>query len=335
MVEHSPTGLLDRDCRIIHIHALHTACPLPTEVDVMHYSRMSLLLLMAGGLFLTAANDPAWPAEGSRPATPAPMTVQGEIVAIRADAVVVKTPQARYTVKKKTVPLNAALGDKITLSVTSGHAVIDHHRQDTGRRHRFITGTLLETTSTRQIKLWTPDADMVYSLARQDSEIALLTEGTMVTVEVDEADAVITIRAVEAEVSACDKRHHCKVMLHGTVNRIEDGMIFIHTPVVEYEVPAAVAPRDTAPNDEMTLWVNENNVVLNYHRAGEPMHRRFVTGVLHYADRTKSHIKLWTPEGEKIFSLSHGEKAGLLQEGRPITVEISEAGAILDFWQSS
>jgi hypothetical protein len=301
----------------------------------MHYARLIVLLLMTAGLFLSAANDAAGAAERSRQAILSPMKVQGEIVAIKADAVVVKTSQARYTLKRKTAPLNAAIGDKVTLSVTSGHAVIDHHRQDTGRRHRFVTGTLLGTPSTRQIKLWTPEADLTYSLDRQDAEIALLTEDTMVTVEVDEADTVIMIRPVEAEVSACDKRHHCKVMLHGTVERIEDGMIFIHTPVVEYEIPAAVAPRDTAANDEMTVWVNENNVVLNYHRGGEPTHRRFVTGVLRYTNGAKSHIRLWTPEGEKVFALVHRERRDLLQEGRPITVEISEAGVILDFWQSS
>jgi hypothetical protein len=291
---------------------------------------------LTAGLFLLHAQDGTMKAAASDHQPPvAAMKVQGEIVAIHGDAVVVKTSQARYTLRKKTIPLNAALGDKVTLSVSSGHAVIDHHPQDTGRRHRFVTGTLLETSSTRQIKLWTPEAEMVYPLARQDAELVLLTEGTMVSVEIDEADTVITIRPVETEVSACDKRHHCKVMLHGTVGKIEEGMIFIHTPVVEYEIPAGVAPRDTAPNDEMTLWVNENNVALNYHRAGEPMHRRFVTGVLRYTDRAKSHIQLWTPEGERTFSLAHGEKTGLLQEGRPITVEIGEAGVILDFWQSS
>lgn len=301
----------------------------------MDYSQHARLLLITGLFLLQAPNGTMRAAAADHPPPAASMKVQGEIVAITADAVKVKTPQVTYTLKRKTIPVNAAVGDKITLSVTSGHAVVDHYRQDTGRRHRFITGTLLGTPSTRQIKLWTPEADLVYSIGRQDAEIALLTEGTMVSVEIDEGDTVITIHPVEAEVSACDKRHHCKVMLHGTVERIEDGMIFIHTPVVEYEVPATVAPRDTAPNDEMTLWVNENNVVLNYHRGGEPMHRRFVTGVLRYADRAKSQVRLWTPEGEKIFSLAHGERAGLLQEGRPITVEISEAGVIVDFWQSS
>jgi hypothetical protein len=60
-----------------------------------------------------------------------------------------------------------------------------------------------------------------------------------------------------------------------------------------------------------------------------------VTGVLRYTNGAKSHIRLWTPEGEKVFALVHRERRDLLQEGLPITVEISEAGAILDFWQSS
>ena len=112
-------------------------------------------------------------------------------------------------------------------------------------------------------------------------------------------------------------------------------MIFIKTPVVEYEIPTNIVPRDTAVGDEMTLWVNENNVVLNYHRAGESPYRRFVTGILRYTDRTKSHIRLWTPEGEEMFSLVRIEKANNLQEGRPITLEVSEARAVLDLWQSS
>jgi hypothetical protein len=304
-------------------------------MDMPDYARIVSLLLIAGISFLPIMDPPARAADPTKQAVPSPMKVQGEIVAIKSDAVVVKTSMAAYTLKKKTVPVNAALGDKMTLWVTSGHAVIDHHRQDTGRRHRYITGTLLATASTREIKLWTPEADRVYSLAEHDAKLAPLAEGTMVTVEIDEADVVIDLHPVEMEVAACDKRHHCKVMLHGTVSKIEDGMIFVHTPVVEYEVPANVAPGDTAPGDEMTLWVNENDVVLNYHRAGDPSHRRFVTGVLHYADGARSRVKLWTPEGEQIFLLGQPDKAVHLQEGRLITLEISEAGAVLDLWQSS
>lgn len=294
------------------------------------------LFLMVSAWILPATYGAAGAAEPHPPTATAPMKVQGVVVDVGADLIVVKTSKANYTLKKKTAPLNAAPGDTVTLWVTAGHAVIDHHRQDTGRRHRFITGTVLEAASTRQIKLWTPEAERVYSLAEHEAKVGQLPEGTMmVTLEVDEAGTVIDLHPVETEVAACDKRHHCKVMLHGTVRKIENGMIFIQTPVAEYEVPATVAPGDTAPGDEMTLWVNENDVVLNYHRAGEASHRRFVTGPLRYADKARSHIQLWTPEGEKTFSLAQMEKAGHLQEGRPITVEVSEAGAVLDLWQSS
>lgn len=293
------------------------------------------LLVIASVFFLPFTEEAPSAADPLRQAPVSSMQVQGRIVDIGKDLIVVKTSTATYRLKKKTAPLNAALGDTVTLWVTSGHAVIDHHRQDTGRRHRFITGTLLDTASNRLIALWTPEGNRVYSLAEHATKTSQLPEGTMVTVEINEAGAVIEARPVETELSACDKRHHCKVMLHGTVKKIEGGMIFIQTPVVEYEIPTNIAPSDAAPGDEMTLWVNENDVVLNYHRAGEASHRRYVTGKLRYTDKVRSHIQLWTPEGERRFSLVHLSKARDLQEGRPVTLEISDAGTVIDFWQSS
>lgn len=143
----------------------------------------------------------------------------------------------------------------MTLWVTSNHVVIDHHPQATGQRHRFITGTLLDAESKKQIKLWTPEGNQVYSLEEHDAKTNPLPEGTMVTVEINESGNVIDLHPVETEVGACDKRHHCKVMLHGIVLKIEESMIFIKTPMVEYELPTNLASPNTAPGDEMTLWV--------------------------------------------------------------------------------
>lgn len=300
-----------------------------------HPYRMTRLLVIASIVFLT---DPQEALRADAPLQQAPassMKVQGRIVDIGEELIVVKTSTATYRLKKKTAPLKAAPGDTVMLWVTSGHAVIDHHRQDTGRRHRFITGTLLDSASQQEITLWTPEGNRVYSLTGHAAKTSQLPEGAMVTVEVDETGTVIEVRPVETELSACDKRHHCKVMLHGTVRTIEGGMIFIQTPVVEYEVPATIARGDTARGDEITLWVNENDVVLDHHRAGEASHRRYVTGALRYTDRAKAHIQLWTPEGERTFSLIHLSKTGDLQEGRPITLELSAAGSVLDFWQTS
>ena len=85
----------------------------------------------------------------------------------------------------------------------------------------------------------------------------------------------------------------------------------------------------------MTLWVYENDVVLDHYREGEINHRRFVTGPLRYADKTRTHVKLWTPAGEKTFRLPQRETAGHLRERHPVTLEVSEADDVIDLWQSS
>ncbi|MEX5219093.1 MAG: hypothetical protein NW701_14790 [Nitrospira sp.] len=301
---------------------------------MLRFCRITCQRLMLLALLLAVPYEAVWSTDSGQQAT-SPTKIQGTIVDLQPDCVVVKTSTGKYRVKRKTIPLNAAPGDPVTLWVTAGHAVVDHHRQDTGRRHRFVTGTLLDTPSKQQIHLWTPEAEKVYSLAEHEAKATQLPEGTMVTVEIDETGTVLDLHPVETEVAACDKRHHCKVMLHGTVRKIEDGMIFIETPVVEYEVPIYIAPRSIAPGDEMTLWVNENDVVLNYHQAGDQPHRRFVTGPLRYTDKARSHVQLWTPEGKKTFSLVHLTKAGDLVEGHPVTLEVGEGGVVLDCWQSS
>ncbi|HJU06006.1 MAG TPA: hypothetical protein VJ692_12720 [Nitrospiraceae bacterium] len=270
------------------------------------------------------------------PAGAAHMKVQGEIISIRPGKIVVQTAVARYTINQKTAPLNAAVGDKVTLSVSRDHAVIDHHRQDTDRRHRFVTGTLLYSGEARkQIKLWTPEGNAVYSLDEHEAAAESLAEGTMVTVELNGAGKVIGLRPVENEVSFCDRRHHCKVLLHGIVTEIRSGMIFITTPAVEYELLASVAPRDAAPGDDVTVWVNDDNVVLDPHRKGDAPRHRFITGKWPQAGKAKE-ITLWTPEGDKIFSLQTIEiKTSHIQGGRLVTIEINEAGTVIDLWESS
>jgi Zn ribbon nucleic-acid-binding protein len=265
------------------------------------------------------------------------MKLQGEIVDIQSERIVVKTSVARYTLSRKAVPLNAKVGDKVTLSVNHNHAVIDHHSQDTDRRHRFITGTLLYADEARkQIKLWTPEGNAVYPLEEHEVKTRELEEGTMVRVELNESGQVIDLLPVEDEVAFCDKRHHCKVLLEGKVAEIRSGMIFIQTPAVEYELLASVAPRDTEPGDEVTVWVNDDSVVLYPHRKGEGTHHRFITGKLTYAGQTKKEIRLWTPEGEKTFLLEQLEaKATQFQEGRLVTVEVNEVDAVIDLWESS
>ena len=106
----------------------------------------------------------------------------------------------------------------------------------------------------------------------------------------------------------------------------------VDTPSARYSLSAKTAPRDIKVGDELSLWVNENNVVVDHHHKGdkEP-HHRIITGKLVYASPDKSEIKLWTPEGERTYNVQTGKsKLSTISEGMAIRVEINEAGKIID-----
>ena len=83
--------------------------------------------------------------------------------------------------------------------------------------------------------------------------------------------------------------------------------------------------------DEVTVTVDENNSVIDMHPKGRGANHRFVSGKLIYVGKMKNEIKLQTPEGEKIFPLAHLEtKTKGLAAGTPVTVELNEAGTVID-----
>lgn len=83
--------------------------------------------------------------------------------------------------------------------------------------------------------------------------------------------------------------------------------------------------------DEVTAVIDENNLVIDVHHKGEEGKHTFVTGKLIYVGKTKKEIKLQTAEGEKVFPLTRQEiKAKNIDEGTEVTVELNEAGAVID-----
>ena len=122
---------------------------------------------------------------------------------------------------------------------------------------------------------------------------------------------------------------HMKV--DGEVTEIKSGLIFVKTPVARYTIAANTAPPDAKVGDKVTLWVNQDNLVVDHHRKGVEGVHRFITGKLTYVGRTKKEIKLWTPKGEKVFPLERLEvKAGGIEEGALVTVELNESGTVID-----
>jgi len=83
--------------------------------------------------------------------------------------------------------------------------------------------------------------------------------------------------------------------------------------------------------DEVTIMVDENNAIIDMHHKGEEGKHTFVTGKLIHMGKMKGQVKLQTSEGEKVFPLTRQEiKTKGLDEGTQVTVELNEAGAVID-----
>jgi hypothetical protein len=84
--------------------------------------------------------------------------------------------------------------------------------------------------------------------------------------------------------------------------------------------------------DEMTLWVNEGNMVMAAHPKGQPGKApRFITGTLSSIDNGKSQMTLSTSGGERGYSLRPESRMFRdIAVGSEVTIEVNEMGEVLD-----
>ena len=89
--------------------------------------------------------------------------------------------------------------------------------------------------------------------------------------------------------------------------------------------------REFKAGDKVEVSVNENNAIVDVHLEGEKGAHKFVTGKLIHVGKMKKEIKLQTAEGDQSFPLLLQEtKTGGLAEGTEVTVELNEAGTVID-----
>ena len=89
--------------------------------------------------------------------------------------------------------------------------------------------------------------------------------------------------------------------------------------------------RQFKAGDKVEVSVNENNAIVDVHLEGEKGEHKFVTGKLVHVGKMKKEIKLQTAEGDQSFPLLLQEtKTGDLPEGTEVTVELNEAGTVID-----
>ncbi|HZS11756.1 MAG TPA: hypothetical protein VFA38_05875 [Nitrospirales bacterium] len=143
------------------------------------------------------------------------------------------------------------------------------------------------------------------------------------------------LSAVPSVASAPAQADPSYIQATGVVTQVTPTAIALKTPyaLVSLNVNAMVRSgfAHVKVGDELTVWLNGDNVVVDVHTSGHATKHRFISGNLAYSDPNKSEISLWTPEGVQRFPLKR-EDARLQQipEGTPITLEIDESGRLTE-----
>lgn len=280
---------------------------------------------------------PVWADEAVHPEVGTHMKVSGVVSQVKSGLVFAKTPWGQVTFTAGTAPKNIKVGEEIEMMVSENNVVIDVHRKgEPAHHHRLVSGKLTYAAVDRkEITLWTPDGDKTFAVEKGRSQLSGIPEGTPISVELNEAGKVIDIHKsrVEVKIDANPKtKPGYHIQLAGKVAKVGSGLVIVQTAGAKYTLNAKTAPADIKVGDELSLWVNENNVVVDHHRKGDKQHQhRYITGKLAYASSDKNEIKLWTPEGEKTFDVQTGRsKLSVIEEGMGITVELNEQGKIVD-----
>jgi uncharacterized protein YacL (UPF0231 family) len=262
--------------------------------------------------------------------------VSGVISKIQPGRIAVTTTWGHMSIQSDALA-EAKVGDEITVWVNENNVVIDAYPKGAARPvHRWIRGKLAYTSSDQNaIKLWTPEGEKDFTVKRNQSKFGSFAEGAPITVQLNDKGEVIDVhRQLELDLAIAPAPHTkpgFRIKLEGVVAEIKSGQVFVKTPGARYSVNAKTAPQDAKVGDELTLWVSSNNVVIDHHAKGKEGVHRLITGNLAYASGDMKEIKLMTPEGERTYAVQHGEsKLSGMKEGTPVTVELNEAGNVIE-----
>ncbi len=131
------------------------------------------------------------------------------------------------------------------------------------------------------------------------------------------------------------KAGHKKV--EGVVTELKSGLIIVKSSTgatLTLTEAAAFRQGKSVPKvgDEMTLWVNEGNMVMAAHPKGQPDKApRFIAGTLASIDNGKSQMTLTTSGGERGYSLRPESRMFRdIAVGSEVTIEVNEMGEVID-----
>ena len=262
--------------------------------------------------------------------------VSGIISQIRSGLIMVTTSWGTMTIQSDALT-EAKVGDGITVWVNENNVVIDAYPKGAARpHHRWVRGTLTYTSGNQEaITLWTPEGNKDFIVKRNRSKFGSFAEGNPITVQLNDKGEVIDVhRRLELALAIAPLPHiepGFQIKLEGIVADARSGLVFVQTPVGHYSMTTQTAPHDIRVGDKLTLWISSDNLAVDHHAKGKAGVHRFITGKLNSVSRDLTEITLMTPEGERTFAVQHGDrKLSGIKEGTSITVELNEAGHVIE-----
>jgi hypothetical protein len=131
------------------------------------------------------------------------------------------------------------------------------------------------------------------------------------------------------------KAGHQKV--EGVVSEVRSGLYTVKTSTgATLTLTEAAATREgrrtPKVGDEMTLWVNEGNMVMDARPKGKPGKApRFISGTLASIDNGASQMTLSTSAGEKGFKLRPESRMFRdIAVGTQVTIEVNDREEVID-----
>ena len=151
---------------------------------------------------------------------------------------------------------------------------------------------------------------------------------------------LITPLAAQSDPADPEKVAHMKAghkQVEGVISEVKSGLYTVKTSTgatLTLTESAAVRYGRNLPKvgDEMTLWVNEGNMVMAAYPKGQPGKApRFITGTLSSIDNGESRMTLSTSEGERGYSLKPESRMFRdIAVGSEVTIEVNDMGEVID-----
>ena len=131
------------------------------------------------------------------------------------------------------------------------------------------------------------------------------------------------------------KAGHQKV--EGVVSDVKSGLYIVKTSTgatLTLTDAAAFREGHRAPKvgDQLTLWVNEGNMVIDARPKGHPGEApRFITGILASIDNGESQMVLATSKGARTYNLKPESRMFRdIAVGAEVTIEVNDTGEVID-----